>query len=330
MERKRNASGLIGAFKMVVRDVGQGLLVVSHNTLALVGLLVLSGVLIGMSRDDTRMSIEKWAFGWLQERHEARNDIEDSNVQTTMELSTAAPVLVADSTAAERATAANPQSLTDPQAAVTHWIARRYKVAPEPVSRLVQEAWEVGKRAKLEPTLILAIIAVESSFNPFAQSNVGAQGLMQVMTRVHDKKFEPFGGNWAAFDPVSNLHVGVQVLRECIARAGNLYDGLRHYVGAANLPSDGGYAGKVLGEHAHLMKVAQGKTVPHTAPIVPVPAPATAKGNANDSPQTSISNETRPDAAVSAPESASPAETPADPDRLAGYGGGVLVAQAAR
>jgi hypothetical protein len=84
---------------------------------------------------------------------------------------------------------------------------------------LVQEAWQIGQRAGLDPTLILAIMAVESSFNPFAQSPVGAQGLMQVMTRVHDDKYEAFGGVHAAFDPVSNLRVGVQVLKDCIASA---------------------------------------------------------------------------------------------------------------
>lgn len=316
MERERNASGLIGACRMVVRDIGQGLLVVSHNTLALVGLLVLAGALIGMGREDTRLALEDWAFGWLQQRQEARADSDEPVSGDLGERLEVATAKVAEASAAERATAANPRDLTDPQANVTHWIARRYKVAPEPVGRLVQEAWEVGKHAKLEPTLILAIIAVESSFNPFAQSNVGAQGLMQVMTRVHDKKFEPFGGTRAAFDPVSNLQVGVQVLKECIARAGSLYDGLRHYVGAANLPSDGGYAGKVLGEHAHLMKVAQGKAVPHTAPIVPVPAPIKAADVSAPVKPQSVDGLTPP-AKTEAAHDAPPADAASEPDRLA-------------
>jgi soluble lytic murein transglycosylase-like protein len=84
---------------------------------------------------------------------------------------------------------------------------------------LVQESWSIGKKANLDPMLILAIIAIESSFNPFAQSTVGAQGLMQVMTQVHDEKYAAFGGRPAAFDPVTNLRVGAQVLSECIARA---------------------------------------------------------------------------------------------------------------
>jgi hypothetical protein len=88
-------------------------------------------------------------------------------------------------------------------------------------------------------------------------------------------KYEPFGGTHAAFDPISNLKVGVQVLRECIARAGGLEAGLRWYVGAANLEDDGGYMGKVLAEQLHMKRVASGNSVPANAPItVRKPAPA--------------------------------------------------------
>jgi hypothetical protein len=167
----------------------------------------------------------------------------------------------------ERATAVNPKELTQQQAALAKWISRRYNVALEPIGRLVQEAWAIGKHAGLDPTLILAIAAIESRFNPFAQSAMGAQGLMQVMTRVHVDKYEPFGGSHAAFDPISNLKVGVQVLRECIARAGGLEAGLRWYVGAANLADDGGYMNKVLSEQDHMKRVASGSRVPANAPI---------------------------------------------------------------
>ena len=143
------------------------------------------------------------------------------------------------------------------------------------MAALVAEAFSLSGRTKLEPTLILAVMAVESGFNPFAQSHVGAQGLMQVMTRVHSDKYESFGGKLAAFDPVTNLRVGVRVLQECIARAGSLEAGLRFYVGAANLDDDGGYAAKVLAEHNRLKQVSAGRVVQlgatqvatHTAPI---------------------------------------------------------------
>jgi hypothetical protein len=251
---QRAAARSLGVF---LRDVGHGLLEISHNTLALLGLAVVAVTVFAAGRADLRHQVEAYALEWLQGRHEARS-LEAGDVLA----------VVADPVAVNRATAIDPRQLPRDQAAVAQWISRRYKVAPEPIGRLVHEAWTIGQRAGLDPTLILAIMAVESSFNPFAQSPVGAQGLMQVMTRVHDDKYEAFGGVHAAFDPVSNLRVGVQVLKDCIARAGNLVDGLRHYVGAAGLGSDGGYASRVIGEQANLRAVADGRSVPVNAPIV--------------------------------------------------------------
>lgn len=235
------------AISLFIKDIGHGLLVVSHNTLALVGLVVLSLLLMFYSQAELRHRVEAEVYDWLETRIGERAGAEGN-----------ALFGLDEPDAASRATATDPKALPRQQAAVANWLARRYKVAPEPVSRLVQEAYTLGQRARVEPTLILAIIAVESSFNPFAQSSVGAQGLMQVMTRVHDDKFRAFGGNHATFDPVTNLRVGVQVLKECIRRAGGLEEGLRYYVGAANLSDDGGYVGRVMGEHEMLKAVAAG------------------------------------------------------------------------
>ncbi|MES2887226.1 MAG: lytic transglycosylase domain-containing protein [Pseudomonadota bacterium] len=261
-----------------LRDLGHGMLEVSHNTLALLGLGVLALLLFVSGHRELRHTVETNLFGWLQARHEARQDPADLLAAS-----------LSEPTAVMRATAFNPKDLGREQAAVAYWISRRYGVAPEPVSRLVREAWQVGQRANVDPTLILAIMAVESSFNPFAQSPVGAQGLMQVMTKVHNDKYDAFGGNHAAFDPVSNLRVGVQVLKECIARAGSVEGGLRYYVGAANLPSDDGYAAKVLNEQSHLRMVASGKAVPPTVSRTPPPSqtPAPAIKRPAETPATS-------------------------------------------
>ena len=91
---------------------------------------------------------------------------------------------------------------------------------------------------------------------------MGAQGLMQVMTKVHSDKYQYFGGEMAAFDPLTNLRVGVKVLQECVTRAGSLEGGLKFYVGAANLDDDGGYTLKVLAENSRLQQVAAGRSVP--------------------------------------------------------------------
>ena len=90
-------------------------------------------------------------------------------------------------------------------------------------------------------------------------------------------EFRPKPGSHAAFDPISNLKVGVQVLRECIARAGGIEAGLRWYVGAANLADDGGYLSKVLSEQGHMKRVASGSPVPANAPIQRTPRPAPAQ-----------------------------------------------------
>jgi soluble lytic murein transglycosylase-like protein len=257
LRRAQQAAGR--SLAVFVRDVGHGLLEIGHNTLAVLGLAVVAALVFAAGRDDLRGQAETLALEWLQTRHEERA-IAAGDVLSS----------VAEPEGVARATATDPKGLTQPQAAVAQWISRRYKVAPEPISALVREAWAMGQRAGLDPTLILAIMAVESSFNPFAQSAVGAQGLMQVMTRVHDDKYEAFGGNHAAFDPISNLRVGVQVLKECIARAGSLQEGLRFYVGAALTEGDGGYVGKVLAEQVHLQRVASGTGVPVNAPLTPL------------------------------------------------------------
>ncbi|MFT7724159.1 MAG: lytic transglycosylase domain-containing protein [Roseateles sp.] len=290
MTSRQNLISLFGLVRasasLFVKDIGNGLLVVSHNTLALVGLAVVSALVVFASQAGLQQQIESATLGWLSARQEARAEAEGNTL-----------LAAAEPDAITRATAADPRALSRQQAAVAHWLARRYRVAPEPVSRLVQEAWAVGQRAKVEPTLILAIMAIESGFNPFAQSAVGAQGLMQVMTRVHDDKYEAFGGTHAAFDPVTNLRVGVQVLMDCIRRAGSLEEGLRYYVGGANLPMDTGYTARVLAEHDLLKSVAAGRAVPpnttarpalREAPVVEAPTVEAASAPAGESAQVAL------------------------------------------
>jgi len=246
-----------------VSDVADGFFEITHNGFALVGLAIVFAALALVARPDLRKTGEEQLMGWLQSRKPAP---EPTDLEPT---------------AIERTTAASPDELPKQQAAVAYWLSKKYRVAAEPLSVLVSEAYQIGKRTKLDPTLILAIMAIESSFNPFAQSHVGAQGLMQVMTRVHGDKYESAGGTLTAFDPVTNMRVGVKVLQECIARAGSLEGGLRYYVGAANLEDDGGYAGKVLAEHERLLQVANGRAPSTTvtppgvrAQPLPVVAPA--------------------------------------------------------
>ncbi|MCY1164619.1 MULTISPECIES: transglycosylase SLT domain-containing protein [Polaromonas] len=230
----------------IADDITQGFFEITHNGFALLGLAVVFAVITLTARPDLRQAGESRLMAWLQERQEAT-------------------IGFTEPAAIDRATAANPKDLPKQQAAVAYWLSRKYGVAPEPLSVLVSAAFEIGEKAKLDPTLILAIMAIESGFNPFAQSPVGAQGLMQVMTKVHHDKYDNFGGKLAAFDPVTNLRVGVKVLQECISRAGSIEGGLKYYVGAANLEDDGGYAGKVMAEHARLLAVVGSGATPYHA-----------------------------------------------------------------
>ncbi len=234
----------------IADDIAQGFFEITHNSFALLGLAVVFAVITLTARPDLREAGESKLMSWLLERREAAIGFTELG-------------------AIDRATAANPKDLPQQQAAVAFWLSRKYGVAPEPLSVLVAEAFEIGKKAKLDPTLILAIMAIESGFNPFAQSPVGAQGLMQVMTKIHHDKYENFGGRLAAFDPVTNLRVGVKVLQECIARAGSIEAGLKFYVGAANLDSDGGYAAKVMAERARLLAVVSGRAPAYSSPLRP-------------------------------------------------------------
>lgn len=253
-----------GGVRLFLQDVLSGMRRVSHNALAMLGLAAVVAAVFLVGRPDLRHGLEHHVLGWLTERASVRAAALSGEADAAGE---DVLLAMAEPEAIQRATAANPAELSRQQAAVAYWIARRYSVAPEPISRLVQEAWEVGHRVGLEPTLVLAVMAVESGFNPFAQSHVGAQGLMQVMTRVHHDKYQIFGGQNAAFDPVTNLRVGVQVLKDCIRRAGSLEGGLRFYVGAANLTDDGGYAAKVLAEQRFLSQVASGRKIAPTASL---------------------------------------------------------------
>ena len=253
----------VAPLKTITHDAYRGFIDLTHNSLALVGLGLVVGAIALTTRGDWRDTIEQQALTWLQERHEPA-------VET-------ASVIEPDPDAIDRVTALPTSRLPSQQANVAYWLSRKYRVAPEPLGVLVAEAFEIGEKVRIDPTLILAVMAIESRFNPFAQSPVGAQGLMQVLTRVHTDKYEDFGGKLAAFDPVTNLRVGAQVLRECIQRAGgSIEGGLKLYVGAVT--TDGSsYINKVIAEHLRIQSVALGKPMPRSFPVyrpIPVVAPA--------------------------------------------------------
>ncbi len=179
------------------------------------------------------------------------------------------PLATAVAPADHKKTEISPQ-----QQRVTNWIAKRYRVAKDATNMLVSAAYSTAKEVKIDPLLILAVMAIESRFNPFAESPVGAQGLMQVMSKVHKEKFEDHGGLKAALNPVANIKVGSLILKDYVRRGGSVEAGLKMYVGAAAFATDSGYGSKVLAEYKRLQDVAGGKKVPT---ITTASRPATPK-----------------------------------------------------
>lgn len=156
----------------------------------------------------------------------------------------------------------SPLKLTAEQRNISRFVAQRYRVKLDDVQRFVAHAFRAAGEFRLDPYLVLAVMSIESSFNPNARSSAGAQGLMQVLTRVHLDKFAPFGGARAALDPMANISVGSRILKEYLVREGSVEGALKSYVGAALLSHDYGYGSKVLGERARIAAAAQGRALP--------------------------------------------------------------------
>lgn len=145
---------------------------------------------------------------------------------------------------------------------VASWISKRYRIAGKASNLFVTTAYKTAFELGLDPHLILAVMAVESRFNPYAESSVGAQGLMQVMSKVHADKFEDHGGIQYALDPVVNIKVGSKILKDYVKQKGSIELALKSYVGAAAMSHDGGYGSRVLTEYRKLKAIASGSHSP--------------------------------------------------------------------
>ena len=116
-------------------------------------------------------------------------------------------------------------------------MARWVKDPAERVS-ILRAVHREASRNRLEPELVLALITVESGFDRFAISRVGAQGLMQIMPFWLDE-IGHAGANLANID--TNLRMGTTILRHYLdIEEGGLFRALGRYngsVGKARFPS---------------------------------------------------------------------------------------------
>jgi soluble lytic murein transglycosylase-like protein len=143
------------------------------------------------------------------------------------------------------------------QRAVADFFEKKYNLDRAKIEEYVSNTILIAKEVNIDPVLLLAVISVESNFNPNTKSHAGAEGLMQVMTSVHKDKYALYGGTTEAAKPEVNIRVGAYILKYLIATAGSLRNGLKFYVGAANAEDDGGYTEKVMAERNRLIGLCQ-------------------------------------------------------------------------
>lgn len=135
----------------------------------------------------------------------------------------------------------------EPPPPVVEQVARRYRIGATAAERTVNAAYLAAYEVGVDPLLVLAVIGVESSFNPAAESGAGAKGLMQIIPAYHRERLEEYGGDDGVLDPLTNVAVGTRILKHYIERTGSLEAGLQSYNGAAADPS-ARYARKVFAE----------------------------------------------------------------------------------
>ena len=160
--------------------------------------------------------------------------------------------------AATRGAERAPQRLTPAMTAVLDQVTQRYRVSPEALLPAFEAAQAAGRELRLDPLLIIAVISIESRFNPISQSPMGAQGLMQIIPRYHQEKLPKDVGSRGFFDPVTNVQIGARILQEAIQRQGGLMEGLQYYAGAID-DSEQTYANKVIAEKTRLEQASRRK-----------------------------------------------------------------------
>ena len=168
--------------------------------------------------------------------------------------------------------------------ALSEFVANRYRVSQTVAFDLVEHAHRVARDLQLDPLLILAVISIESRFNPIAESVKGAKGLMQIIPKYHTEKLQVFGGVESVFDPETNIQVGAQILKEYIRATGHVGIALQMYAGALSDLEDQ-YTNKVMNEKARLQQVvSQVLRRPPPAPAAPMRTAAVRTTSAYASP----------------------------------------------
>ena len=227
-------------------DIRAGFVEVTRHGMAVLGMAVLALLILFAARPELQTAASDVVLGWIQSPQDDDAALADPG--------------------ASRSTALAIQALSPEQLAVTQWLSRKYRISPEPLAAMVTEAWKVGERTQVPSTLILAVIAAESSFNPFAQRSSHNQGLMQIDRQTQLDALSRFGGPLSVYDPLTNLRVGSRLLKSAIVQAGSVEDGWRAHAQASAQAADPGYTERVLAEYKFLEGLVQTQTAGVSAP----------------------------------------------------------------
>ena len=124
---------------------------------------------------------------------------------------------------------------------ITHDLVLRFRLKRTLAKRIVDAVYQEAQSRGLPPSLVLAIIAAESGFDPAATSPAGACGLMQVLPRYHQQLVKQLAPGADLYFPESNIRIGTTILQRYLAvSAGDLDAALTSYSGGSR-----GYAARV-------------------------------------------------------------------------------------
>jgi len=147
--------------------------------------------------------------------------------------------------------AAEPEPAVHPGRPLAEHLARHYRIGAPFAAQTMASAYLAAQENGLDPLLVLAVIGIESSFNPAAESGMGAKGLMQIIPRWHGALLDEHGGEELVLQPAVNIAVGTRILNEYIRGTGSIEAGLQRYNGAS-WDDTARYAQKVLDERSRL------------------------------------------------------------------------------
>jgi soluble lytic murein transglycosylase len=110
---------------------------------------------------------------------------------------------------------------------------RRTGMTESEIEQVARTIAEESRRHGLDPALVLAVIHVESRYDAYAVSPVGAMGLMQILPATGEELAAKEGIVWRGpqtlFDPIVNVRLGVAYLNELTTRYGNTAMALAAY-----------------------------------------------------------------------------------------------------